>query len=136
MNQIFALSEIDGIAKQILLQLADRKLIAFDAGMGVGKTTLIATLCKLLGVSCAVSSPTFSIINEYVSPNGEPIYHLDLYRIKTLEEAMAAGVEDVLLSGNICFVEWPGIVADLLPANTMHITMNLVKDGARLIEIK
>ena len=135
MKQTFQLGGIENIASEILLQLGDRKVVAFKAGMGVGKTTIIVAICRLLGVSSAMSSPTFSIINEYANVNGEPIYHLDLYRIKSREEAIAAGVEDVLHSGNICFVEWPQVVADLLPLNTMHITMTLIKDGERLIEI-
>lgn len=136
MKETFALSEINKIAKEILFILGDRKVIAFEAEMGAGKTTTIATLCKLLGISTSVSSPTFSIINEYGATDGSIIYHLDLYRIKDKEEAVNAGVEEAILSGNICFIEWPKVITEVLPADTMHISLKVVKDGERLIEIK
>lgn len=135
MKKTSSLVDLDKIAAEILSLRENCNVITFEASMGAGKTTTIIALCKLLGVTSSVSSPTFSIINEYGTKDGQSIYHLDLYRIKTQEEAIAAGVEDVLLSGNLCFVEWPGVLANLLPSNTMAISITVVKDGERMIEI-
>ncbi len=137
MKKIFSLAQIDEAAGQILEKLAGRTIVTFDACMGAGKTTTISAICKQLGVTAtAVSSPTFSIINEYEAADGKSVYHLDLYRIKTLEEATAAGVEDVLDSGDICLVEWPAIISPILPSNIMQVSLTVIKDGERLLEIK
>ena len=137
MKKTFSLAQIDEVAGQILEKLAGRTIVTFDASMGAGKTTAIAAMCKQLGVSpTAVSSPTFSIINEYEADQGKSVYHLDLYRIKNLEEAIAAGVEDVLDSGDICLVEWPAVIAPILPSNIMQVSLTVIKEGERLLEIK
>ena len=137
MQKTFSLAQIDEVAVEILKQLTDRKLIIFNADMGAGKTTTISAICKQLGVSpTAVSSPTFSIINEYEAADGKSVYHLDLYRIKNLEEAIAAGVEDVLRSGDICLIEWASVISQIIPSDTMQVSLTVVKNAERLLEIK
>jgi tRNA threonylcarbamoyladenosine biosynthesis protein TsaE len=117
----YQIKDIDTVAKQIL-QHATSKTILFDGEMGVGKTTLIKTLSKLLGCTDDVSSPTFSIVNEYVAKDSS-IYHFDLYRINDEEEALNFGFEDYLYTSNWVFIEWPKNAQNLLPkdANTLSI---------------
>ena len=117
----------------MLQQLNSYNVWAFHASMGSGKTTFIHALCDVLGVHDAVGSPTFSIINQYKSAEGKTVYHLDLYRIKDEEEAIQAGVEDVLFSGELCFVEWPGKAADLFPGNTVYLSIDVVDTNTRRI---
>ena len=124
------------VAKELLQQLQQYNVWAFDAAMGSGKTTFIHALCDELGVRDAVGSPTFSIINQYQSAQGNIIYHLDLYRIKDEEEAIQAGVEDVLYSGDLCLVEWPDKAADLFPADTVHLSIEIIDANTRRITVK
>lgn len=117
----------------------DYKVVAVYGQMGAGKTTLVHALCNYLQVQDAVSSPTFSIINEYSfrTIEGEQIiYHIDLYRLKDEEEAIRAGVEDCLYSDSYCFVEWPERALSLLPPNTLNVFISLVADGKRKLEIR
>lgn len=117
----------------------DYKVVAVYGQMGAGKTTLVHALCNYLQVQDAVSSPTFSIINEYSFPSiegEEIIYHIDLYRLKDEEEAIRAGVEDCLYSDSYCFVEWPERALSLLPPNTLNVFISLVADGKRKLEIR
>jgi tRNA threonylcarbamoyladenosine biosynthesis protein TsaE len=132
----FKKENIHSVAKEILQQLKQYKVWAFDAAMGSGKTTFIHALCDELGVNDAVGSPTFSIINEYQSKDGNIIYHLDLYRIKDDEEAIQAGVEDVLYSGELCLVEWPNKAADLFPDDTVYLSIEIIDTNTRRITIK
>jgi tRNA threonylcarbamoyladenosine biosynthesis protein TsaE len=127
---------IHSVAKELLQQLKQYNVWAFNAAMGSGKTTFIHALCDLLGVTDAVGSPTFSIINQYQSADGKMIYHLDLYRIKDEEEAIQAGVEDVLYSGDLCFVEWPDKAAGLFPDKTVYLTIEIVDTNTRRITAK
>jgi len=99
--------------------------------MGAGKTTLIKVLCHKLGVTDIVQSPTFAIINEYLTPVGESIYHFDFYRIKKAEEAMDIGYEDYIYSGDYCFIEWPELIGGLLPPDAIKVFIE--GDGARTI---
>ncbi len=101
--------------------------------MGTGKTTFIHALCEELGVQSAISSPTFAIINEYSGTEVETIYHMDWYRLKNEEEAVNAGVEDSLLSGNLCLIEWPENAAGLLPDDTFHIYMEGLDEETRRV---
>ncbi len=136
MDSKFGLSDIDKAAEQFLQQLNGRNVVAFHGEMGAGKTTFINALCRQLHVTDAVSSPTFSIINQYKTTTASTVYHLDLYRIKSEEEALMAGVEDCYFSGNICFVEWPEKAASLLPENTLHCFLSVAANNERKLKIK
>lgn len=133
MDITYALSQIKNAAKQIWLSKPQQKVWAFHGEMGAGKTTFIHALCEELGVTSAISSPTYSIINEYKSAMVGTIYHMDLYRLQGEEEAMQAGVEDVLYSGNICLVEWPEKAAGLLPEDCLHVHIILQDETTRTI---
>jgi tRNA threonylcarbamoyladenosine biosynthesis protein TsaE len=132
----FTIQTIHAIAKQVWEQYHDYKVWAFDAAMGSGKTTFVHALCDVLGVTDAVGSPTFSIINQYQTKDGQIIYHLDLYRIKDEEEAIQAGIEDVLYSGNYCMVEWPEKISGLMPDNTLQFKIELADEGKRRITVQ
>ena len=103
---------------------------------GSGKTTFIHALCDVLEVKDAVGSPTFSIINQYQAKDGKTIYHLDLYRIKDEEEAIQAGVEDVLYSGELCLVEWPGKTPSLFPPDTVYLQLEVTGSNSRRLTIQ
>jgi tRNA threonylcarbamoyladenosine biosynthesis protein TsaE len=132
----FSLQNIQQAAEQVWRQLQPHNVWAFEAPMGSGKTTFIHALCDVLGVRDAVGSPTFSIINQYQSADGQMIYHLDLYRIKDEEEAIQAGVEDVLYSGDLCLVEWPDKAASLFPDNTVYLSIEVIDANTRRITAK
>ena len=134
MNQTFTLDEIQSTAKTFLQFVVHRKVFAFHGQMGAGKTTFIHALCKEWEVKDIVSSPTFSIINEYESKTGR-IFHIDLYRLTDLEEAIQAGVEDCICSGNRCLVEWPEIAAALFPEDTVHVYLYTINEQTRHIRI-
>ena len=107
-------------------------VFAFYAPMGTGKTTFIKALCEELGVTDVINSPTFSIINEYrAEPSGELIYHFDCYRLEQLSDALSLGAEDYLQSGALCFIEWPEAIEDILPADTVHVTLEELEGGVR-----
>lgn len=131
----FSLSEIDATAKELLGQTGKYKVFAFHGEMGAGKTTLINALCRAMEVEDIVSSPTFSIINQYKTKNGETVYHMDLYRVKDENEAINAGVEDCLYSGNICLVEWPDKATGILPDDTLHLYITSIADNTRKLKI-
>ena len=130
----FSLKNINEAAKAFLTAIAGEKVIAFHGEMGAGKTTFIHAVCECLQVQ-STSSPTFSIINEYVSPDGHHIYHMDLYRLKDEEEALNAGVEDALYSGNLCLVEWPAKAPGIFPENTIHCYLTVVHHNERKLQI-
>ena len=130
----FSLNNIREIATRFWKIAGDAKVFAFHGEMGVGKTTFIHALCEVKGVKDAVTSPTFSIINEYnYSENGinNKIYHIDLYRLKDEEEAIRAGIEDCLYSDNICLLEWPDRAPGILPGHTYHIYIEIIDSGSR-----
>lgn len=136
MELFFTLEEIDEAAQQFWKAVGNHRIFAFHGPLGSGKTTFIAALCRAKGVEDEPSSPTFSLINDYLLTNedGEKqhIYHLDMYRIREEEEAVHAGIEDCLLSGAICFVEWPEKITDLLPECTLSVFLTVEKEGRRL----
>ena len=131
----FSLNEIESTAKELLNQTGSYKVFAFHGEMGAGKTTFINALCRAMKVEDIVSSPTFSIINQYYTTDGKTVYHMDLYRIKDENEAINAGVEDCLYSGNICLVEWPDKAPGILPDDTLHIYITSIADNTRKLKI-
>jgi len=135
MELIFKLTDISNAAQWLLDQTNCRKCMAFHGNMGAGKTTFISAVCTLLGVQTGQSSPTFPIINDYVTSNGETVYHIDLYRLKSETEAMAAGVEDCLYSGNYCFVEWPEKALGIFPPDVVHVYINTIDPETRNIKL-
>lgn len=130
---IATLNDIDRAAEEFLRQVAGRKLLAFYAPMGAGKTTFTVALCKTLGVTDVICSPTFTIINEYRAGDGSPVYHFDFYRIKNNAEAMDIGVEDYFYSGCLCIMEWPENIDELLPAETLKARITVNPDDSRTI---
>ena len=130
----FSLDKIDEIAKKIL-QNSRTKIIIFSGQMGSGKTTLISSISKILGSNSTVSSPTFSIINEYVLPN-DKIYHFDFYRIKNYTEALDIGFEEYLKSDSWNFIEWPEKIYPLLPKEIIHLKLIFVSSEIRLLEFQ
>ncbi|MBQ5540584.1 MAG: tRNA (adenosine(37)-N6)-threonylcarbamoyltransferase complex ATPase subunit type 1 TsaE [Bacteroidales bacterium] len=112
-----------------------KKCIVFDAPMGAGKTTFIKELCKALEVTDEVTSPTFSIVNEYMRKNGEKVYHFDLYRIKDLDEAMSAGTEEYIYGDDYCFIEWPEVIYPVLGDNVIEVQIRVTDDGKRVVSL-
>jgi tRNA threonylcarbamoyladenosine biosynthesis protein TsaE len=135
MDVNFSLDNINEVAKTFLRAIEEKKVIALHGQMGAGKTTFVHAICGVLKVNGAVSSPTFSIINEYNSAEGEIIYHLDLYRLKDDQEAINAGVEDCFYSGNLCLVEWPEITPALFPDDTVHCYLSVSGEKERKLVI-
>jgi tRNA threonylcarbamoyladenosine biosynthesis protein TsaE len=132
MELVYSVHDIKKAASVIWGEIKDSRVVAFSGQMGAGKTTLIQAICQHLGVKGSISSPTFSIINEYASPQGV-IYHIDLYRCKNEEEVMRAGVEDCLYSGNICLVEWPSIAENIFPPDTVGVSIKEIDNNIRKI---
>ncbi|MEP6512783.1 MAG: tRNA (adenosine(37)-N6)-threonylcarbamoyltransferase complex ATPase subunit type 1 TsaE [Parafilimonas sp.] len=131
MNIKYQLDTIHEAAEKLCEASKQNKIWAFHSAMGGGKTTFIHALCEVLQVKDVVTSPTFAIINEYESPVAGIIYHMDWYRIKNEREAVDAGIEDCLSSGNICFIEWPENAAKLLPADALHVFIEVMNAGTR-----
>jgi tRNA threonylcarbamoyladenosine biosynthesis protein TsaE len=135
MEMEYALEEIDSAAK-ILKDLSNTyKVFTFTGNLGAGKTTLIQQFCRQMGVSQHVSSPTFSVINQYDTPSGGTIYHMDLYRIKDEEEAIQAGVEDCLKGNDYCFIEWPDKAPGLLPDSYISVELYANSPSSRKMAI-
>lgn len=129
------LEEIDAAAKQFIAAIGDHTVFAFYGKMGAGKTTFIKAVCKALGVDDVVTSPTFAIVNEYRTDTAELIYHFDFYRIKKLEEVYDMGYEDYFDSGALCFIEWPELIEELLPADVVKVKIDVEPDDSRLITV-
>jgi tRNA threonylcarbamoyladenosine biosynthesis protein TsaE len=129
---IINIADIRRSAAEFIACTDGRTVFAFEGNMGVGKTTFIKAICRELGVEDVINSPTFSIINEYRSETTDDlIYHFDFYRINSLNEARETGAEDYFHSGERCFIEWPEIVRELLPENTVYVEMKEQTDGSR-----
>src|SRR5476649_1533693 len=131
MDAIFTLGQLKQVVKDLWNEGRQKKTWAFHAPMGAGKTTFIHALCEELGVTSAISSPTFAIINEYSSPSEGAIYHMDWYRLKNEEEAVNAGVEDSLLSKQLCLIEWPENAPGILPDGVFHIYIEVLNEVTR-----
>lgn len=133
--EITSIDELDVAAQAVIDSLDGRTVVAFDAPMGAGKTTVISRIAALLGAEDSVTSPTFAIVNQYMGTNGA-IYHFDMYRIERIEEALDFGSEEYLSSGELCFVEWPEKIEALLPDDTMVVKIEIVSDSARRFVIR
>ena len=138
MERSYTLENINKVAKEFWKNAGNKTVFAFHGEMGTGKTTFIHALCDAKGVKDMVGSPTFSIINEYefdCEGTRKIIFHLDLYRIKDEEEALRAGVEDVLYSGYTCLAEWPEKAPGIFPEDTVHVQIELVDNETRKLKI-
>ena len=133
--EIDSLDELDKVAEAVIDSLNDRTVVAFDAPMGAGKTTLISRIAAHLGAEDSVTSPTFAIVNQYEGRE-RTIYHFDMYRIERVEEALDFGSEEYLSSGELCLVEWPEKIEPLLPDDTMVVRIKIMSDTARRFEIQ
>jgi tRNA threonylcarbamoyladenosine biosynthesis protein TsaE len=132
--EINSLDELDKVAEAVVESLNGRTVVALDAPMGAGKTTLVSQIAKYLGSEDDVTSPTFAIVNQY---EGErTIYHFDMYRIERIEEALDFGSEEYLSSGELCLVEWPEKVEALLPEDTMVVKIEILSETARRFVIR
>ena len=128
------LDELADAARTFVGEMGDNTVFAFYGKMGAGKTTFIKALCETLGVTDVINSPTFSIVNEYrADGTGELIYHFDFYRIKKLEEVYDMGYEDYFFSGAVCFIEWPELIEELLPADAVRVRVDELDGGERRI---
>ena len=127
-----SLNELSSTAEQLISFGGSEKIFLFYGDMGAGKTTLIKSLCKSLGTKEPVTSPTFSIVNEYQGESSK-IYHFDFYRLKNQSEALDLGYEEYFYSGNYCFIEWPEKIPDLLPDHYMRVDVQVVSDKERLL---
>ena len=131
------IADLERAAGEFLEKIGDNTLVAFFAPMGSGKTTFTTAICKVLGVTDPVGSPTFAIVNEYRSDEtGELIYHFDFYRIKKLDEVYDMGYEDYFYSGALCFIEWPELVEEVLPGDAVKVTIEEVEDGTRSVRLE
>lgn len=125
---------VENAAREILDFCKSEKIFAFYGQLGAGKTTIIKAMCRWLGAGEAFSSPTFSLVNEYDA--GKPVYHIDLYRLNSLAEALDIGIEEYLYSGNYCFIEWPQVIAPVLPEESVQINIDVNQHQERKIIIK
>ncbi|MBO4551331.1 MAG: tRNA (adenosine(37)-N6)-threonylcarbamoyltransferase complex ATPase subunit type 1 TsaE [Bacteroidaceae bacterium] len=122
-------------AQKFVDEMGENRVFAFYGKMGAGKTTFIKAICEALGVEDVVTSPTFAIVNEYVDAKGEPVYHFDFYRIKNLREAYDIGCEEYFYSGYPCFIEWPELVEELLPEDTVSVRIEVLENEERVVTI-
>ena len=136
MDIIFSIEEIKEAAKKFLPLLDQYKIFGFSGELGAGKTTFIGNLCRELGVVENVTSPTYSLIKEYETKDGNTIYHMDLYRIKNKEEAIEAGIDDCLNGDDICLVEWPEIVPEILPLSTVFCKLKITGNDTRKLSVE
>lgn len=131
---IESLKGLDDAARSFLKEAGEVTVIAFSGEMGAGKTTFIQALCRQLGVTVEVNSPTFSLVNEYFTPEGDSIYHFDLYRIETPEELFDMGYEEYFFSGSLCLIEWPEKASELIPQNALRVSILIGDNESRLIQ--
>lgn len=130
----FTLDQIDEAAQNFWKQAGPHRVFAFHAPMGTGKTTFIAALCRAMGVVSPGSSPSFALVNEYATAAGEPVYHADLYRLRSEAEGHEAGLEEIFHSGQICLVEWPEKAPGLLPPDALHLQLEILSDSGSSLD--
>lgn len=135
MNKNYSLDNLSEIASEIIAS-AENKTLLFFGEMGVGKTTLIKEICKNLGVLDSISSPTFSLVNEYETSKKEKVFHFDFYRITDEEEALDMGIEEYFDNNDWCLIEWPKNIENLLPLDAVEIHLSILNDGKRNIQLK
>lgn len=131
--RIASIDQIRAAAREFLEHIGNDRIFAFYGKMGAGKTTFTKAICEELGVTDAINSPTFAIVNEYEAADGNPIYHFDFYRIKRISEAYDIGIDDYFYSGHLCFIEWPELIEEILPEEAVHVTIEEQEDGSRLV---
>ena len=124
------------VAAALLQAWPQGRVFLFNGPMGAGKTTLIKALCAQLGVATGLASPTFSIVHEYASRDGGPVFHFDLYRLRNAGELEGIGFTEYLDSGHYCFIEWPELAADLLPPGTLHVSLEVAPNGVRTVKLE
>ncbi len=134
MLKIENLDQIQAVAKEFISYIKEKKVFAFYGSMGAGKTTFIKALCEELGSPDIVTSPTFTLVNEYLTESGNVVYHFDFYRIEKKEEAFDFGFEEYLYSGNLCFIEWPEKIESLLPDSAIKVRILVNNNNSRSIE--
>ena len=127
--------DLDQVAEELIAALDGRSVVAFCGPMGAGKTTLISAIMEYLGSADTVTSPTFALVNQYYTASQEPVYHFDFYRINSLAEAFDMGYEEYFYSGELCLVEWPEKIEELLPDDVMTVSITIDSDSARTFEI-
>ena len=136
-NEIsFTLADISTAAAEFLEKIQGHKIILFEGEMGAGKTTFISEVCRQLGCTDDIGSPTFSLVNEYIDGEGNPVYHFDLYRIESPAEVLDIGAEEYFDSGSICFVEWPDRLGSLTPEGALPVTLSVCPDNKRLLSFR
>jgi tRNA threonylcarbamoyladenosine biosynthesis protein TsaE len=133
-SRLFQFRELGNVADELLQWAGNRRVWLLSGDLGAGKTTLIKALCTALNVRSGMASPTFSIINEYHTAAGEPVYHFDFYRLKDENEAFDIGVDEYLDSGHYCFIEWPDRIPSLIPGHHISIQLRIVDKETRQIE--
>ncbi|MCY1720672.1 tRNA (adenosine(37)-N6)-threonylcarbamoyltransferase complex ATPase subunit type 1 TsaE [Prolixibacteraceae bacterium Z1-6] len=135
-KKVISLKELDHVAGELIHQFPNERIFAFYGKMGAGKTTFIQSICKALGSEDNVTSPTFALINEYMTPEMNSVFHFDFYRIKDIEEAYDLGYEDYIYSGNYCLIEWPEMIEPLLPDKMVEVKIEVQDDNTRVISAK
>lgn len=131
--KIDSIERIHDAAQLFIEKMGDNRIFAFYGKMGVGKTTFIKAVCEELGVTDVINSPTFAIVNEYLDGSGRPIYHFDFYRIRKPAEVLDIGFEDYVGSDALCFMEWPELIGDYLPEETVKVYIEEEDDGSRIV---
>lgn len=135
-EKITSLHGLEKAAKKLISEFPDQRVFAFYGKMGAGKTTFIQAICRQLGTTDNITSPTFALINEYRTPGNESLFHFDFYRIKNLEEAFDLGYEDYFYSGNYCFIEWPEKIESLLPGKVVEVKIEVTEDESRKLSAR
>ncbi len=127
--------ELHAVARKIIKTFREERIFAFYGAIGSGKTTIIKAICKVLGAVDIVSSPSFTLVNEYKTVKGESLYHIDFYRIRKTEEVFDFGIEEYLSAGNYCFMEWPELVEGILPDRMIRIKISVGENGERILDL-